>query len=114
MPAAGRGGAWGAGGRWGGRRLQATFWARKGCGEGWRQRARGCGERGCGVWCDRRPGRDVDDLYCDWADRGEVQESAAVLVRPDKHVGWRSDDLPDDPEEEALMSALRAILPRSA
>ena len=37
-----------------------------------------------------------------------------MLVRPDKHVGWRSDDLPDDPEEEALMSALRAIRPRSA
>ena len=59
------------------------------------------------------PGRDVDDLYCDWADRREVQESGAVLVRPDKDVGLLSDDLPDDPEE-ALMSALRAILHRSA
>ena len=59
------------------------------------------------------PGREVDDLYYDWADQREVQESGALLVRPDKHVGWRSDGLPDDPEE-ALLSALRAILHRPA
>ena len=71
---------------------------------------RRAGPRGSGVI---GPGRDVDDLYYDWADRREVQESGALLVRPDKHVGWRSDDLPDDPEE-ALLSALRAILHRPA
>ena len=59
------------------------------------------------------PGRDADDLYYDWADQREVQESGALLVRPDKHIGWRSDGLPDDPEE-ALASALRAILHRPA
>ena len=59
------------------------------------------------------PGRDVDDLYYDWADQREVEESGALLVRPDKHIGWRSDGPPDDPEE-ALASALRAILHRPA
>jgi hypothetical protein len=38
---------------------------------------------------------------------GEVETD----VGPDEHVGWRSDGLPDDPGE-ALLSALRAILPR--
>ena len=43
----------------------------------------------------------------------EVNESGALLVRPDKHVGWRSAALPDDPEE-ALLAALRSILHRPA
>jgi 2,4-dichlorophenol 6-monooxygenase len=59
------------------------------------------------------PGRDVDDLYYDWADQREIEESGALLVRPDKHIGWRSDSLPADPEE-ALATALRAILHRPA
>jgi 2,4-dichlorophenol 6-monooxygenase len=59
------------------------------------------------------PGRDVDDLYYDWADQREIAESGALLVRPDTHVGWRSRELPADPED-ALLSALRAILHRPA
>jgi 2,4-dichlorophenol 6-monooxygenase len=59
------------------------------------------------------PGREVDDLYYDWAVQREVTESGALLVRPDKHVGWRSAALPDDPEEE-LLAALRSILHRPA
>jgi 2,4-dichlorophenol 6-monooxygenase len=59
------------------------------------------------------PGRQFDDLYYAWAEQREVQESGALLVRPDKHIGWRSDQLPDDPEE-ALLSALRSILHRPA
>jgi 2,4-dichlorophenol 6-monooxygenase len=58
------------------------------------------------------PGRDHTDLYYDWADAREVEEGGALLVRPDKHVGWRSHTLPDDPEG-ALLAALRAILSRS-
>ena len=41
------------------------------------------------------------------------QESGAVLVRPDEHVGRRPNDRPDDPEA-ALLPALRAILHRAA
>jgi 2,4-dichlorophenol 6-monooxygenase len=55
------------------------------------------------------PGRDVTDLYYDWAKLREVDESGALLVRPDKHVAWRSMALPADPET-ALRSALKQIL----
>ncbi|GAA3687037.1 FAD-dependent monooxygenase [Arthrobacter ginkgonis] len=57
------------------------------------------------------PGRDVTDLYFDWERLREVAEDGAVLVRPDKHVGWRSHSLPADPEA-ALRGAVSAILNR--
>jgi len=55
------------------------------------------------------PGRTVTDLYYDWTKLREVEESGALLVRPDKHIGWRAMSLPDDPEA-ALRDALAAIL----
>jgi 2,4-dichlorophenol 6-monooxygenase len=58
------------------------------------------------------PGREVTDLYYDWARLREIDESGALLVRPDKHVGWRAPTLPDDPEA-ALRMALTAILGRA-
>jgi 2,4-dichlorophenol 6-monooxygenase len=33
------------------------------------------------------PGREVTDLYYDWAKLREVEESGVLLVRPDKHIG---------------------------
>lgn len=57
------------------------------------------------------PGREVTDLYDDWARRREIEESGALLVRPDKHIAWRSSSLPDDPES-ALRTALLTILSR--
>ena len=42
----------------------------------------------------------------------EVAESGAILVRPDKHVGWRAEALPADPRRE-LHTAMAAILHRS-
>ena len=57
------------------------------------------------------PGREVTDLYDDWSRLREVEESGALLVRPDKHIGWRSAVLPDDPER-ALRAALTRILGR--
>jgi 2,4-dichlorophenol 6-monooxygenase len=57
------------------------------------------------------PGRPVTDLYYDWARLREVEESGALLVRPDKHIGWRAMTLPDDPES-ALRHALTRILGR--
>ena len=36
-------------------------------------------------------------------------EDGALLVRPDKHIGWRSMSLPADPQR-ALHAALAALL----
>ncbi|AZP22464.1 phenol 2-monooxygenase [Streptomyces aquilus] len=55
------------------------------------------------------PGREVTDLYYDWAKLREVEESGAILVRPDKHVAWRSMSLADDPAA-ALRGALTQLL----
>ena len=36
-------------------------------------------------------GRDgVTDPYGEWASRREVEATGCVLVRPDRHVAWRS------------------------
>ncbi|WP_377320161.1 FAD-dependent oxidoreductase [Pimelobacter simplex] len=59
------------------------------------------------------PGRAVTDLYYDWAKIREVDESGALLVRPDKHIAWRAPSLPDDPEA-ALRDALTRLLGRDA
>jgi 2,4-dichlorophenol 6-monooxygenase len=57
------------------------------------------------------PGREITDIYDDWARLREVAEDGAILVRPDKHIGWRSMTLPDDPER-ALHAAISSILGR--
>ncbi|HVH93343.1 MAG TPA: FAD-dependent monooxygenase [Nocardioidaceae bacterium] len=59
------------------------------------------------------PGREMTDLYYDWARLREVEEDGVLLVRPDKHIGWRSLRLPADPER-ALHEAMTAILGREA
>jgi 2,4-dichlorophenol 6-monooxygenase len=58
------------------------------------------------------PGRPVTDLYYDWARLREVEEDGVLLVRPDKHIAWRSQRLPEDPEH-ALHHAMTAILGRA-
>jgi 2,4-dichlorophenol 6-monooxygenase len=57
------------------------------------------------------PGREVTDLYYDWSRIREVAEDGVLLVRPDKHIGWRSVTLPDDPER-ALRAAVTRLLGR--
>jgi 2,4-dichlorophenol 6-monooxygenase len=57
------------------------------------------------------PGREVTDLYYDWARIREVDEGGALLVRPDKHIAWRSMTLPGDPEA-ALREAMTRLLAR--
>ncbi|MGW3845976.1 FAD-dependent oxidoreductase [Streptomyces fagopyri] len=57
------------------------------------------------------PGREVTDLYYDWAKLREVEESGVLLVRPDKHIAWRATTLPDNPEDQ-LRQALLSILGR--
>jgi 2,4-dichlorophenol 6-monooxygenase len=58
------------------------------------------------------PGREVTDLYYDWAKLREIDESGALLVRPDKHIGWRARALPADPEQ-MLRQALSRLLGRA-
>ena len=55
------------------------------------------------------PGREVTDLYDDWARLRGTAESGALLVRPDKHIGWRAAALPADPGT-ALHDALTRLL----
>ena len=55
------------------------------------------------------PGREVTDLYYDWARIREVEEDGAILVRPDKFIGWRSMTLPADPEK-SLREAMTSLL----
>lgn len=58
------------------------------------------------------PGREVTDLYFDWAGLSGVAEDGAILVRPDKHVAWRSQHLADDPGNE-LVAVLSRVLSRN-
>jgi 2,4-dichlorophenol 6-monooxygenase len=57
------------------------------------------------------PGREITDLYDDWARLREIGEDGCVLVRPDAHVAWRAPGLVPDPEL-ALTDALRLLLDR--
>src|SRR5579863_10740430 len=43
------------------------------------------------------PGREVTDIYYDWARVREIDEDGALLVRPDKFIAWRSMSLPAAP-----------------
>jgi 2,4-dichlorophenol 6-monooxygenase len=82
-------------------------------GSAWEQAARAASEAsGVEVACFViGPGREVTDLYDDWARLREVGEDGCVLIRPDAHVGWRAATLADDPEGE-LRAALSTILSR--
>jgi 2,4-dichlorophenol 6-monooxygenase len=82
-------------------------------GERWQHAASAVSERiGVDVACfEIGPGREVRDLYDDWARLSEVNESGCVLVRPDGHVGWRRDTVADDCTAE-LARAITRILGR--
>jgi 2-polyprenyl-6-methoxyphenol hydroxylase-like FAD-dependent oxidoreductase len=41
-------------------------------------------------------GRDVLDIDSNWARAGQLASDAAVLVRPDQHIGWRATTVDDD------------------
>ncbi|HWG63777.1 MAG TPA: FAD-dependent monooxygenase [Streptosporangiaceae bacterium] len=59
------------------------------------------------------PGRATTDIYFDWARLREVGEDGAILVRPDKHIAWRSTHLPADPQR-MLHVAVSSLLGRGA
>jgi 2,4-dichlorophenol 6-monooxygenase len=54
------------------------------------------------------PGRDLTDLYGEWADAREIGETGCLLIRPDAHVGWRASE--GGNEEKRLASAVVRIL----
>jgi len=56
-------------------------------------------------------GQPHNDVLGDWTRQREVGEQGCVLVRPDRFVGWRSTDLPNDPTS-ALRGAITQILDR--
>jgi 2,4-dichlorophenol 6-monooxygenase len=57
------------------------------------------------------PGRELDDLYGDWARTREIPDDGCLLVRPDAHIAYRAFDQPDD-ATEALGQAMRSLLGR--
>jgi len=54
---------------------------------------------------------DVHDPHGDWKRVREVDDAGCVLVRPDRHVGWRSMSARADAGEE-LLRVMRTILSR--
>lgn len=63
------------------------------------------------------PGRNVEDLYFEWARVREVDESGVILVRPDKIIAWRSASVVDDPAvalEDVLVRVLSRKTPEVA
>jgi 2,4-dichlorophenol 6-monooxygenase len=52
-----------------------------------------------------------EDILGEWARLREIGDRGCLLVRPDRHISWRSHDLLTDPEQE-LRRALDAILAR--
>ncbi len=52
--------------------------------------------------------QDWEDFYFEWERLRGVEESGAVLVRPDRFVAWRADEVLES--EEACVSKLRAVM----
>lgn len=50
-----------------------------------------------------------DDVAGDWARISGIEDGGCLLVRPDRHIAWRSATLPDRPAD-ALRRVLRQVL----
>ncbi|MFJ6651386.1 FAD-dependent oxidoreductase [Microbacterium sp. NPDC091313] len=57
------------------------------------------------------PGREITDLYYQWARLRGIDEDGVLLVRPDKIVAFRATSMAEDPEA-ALAAALDKVLSR--
>jgi 2,4-dichlorophenol 6-monooxygenase len=55
---------------------------------------------------------DLYDPRCGWLRHREIEPDGAILVRPDRFIGWRHASASEDPQG-ALAAALVQILPRS-
>ncbi|KAJ5544734.1 hypothetical protein N7535_006881 [Penicillium sp. DV-2018c] len=56
--------------------------------------------------------QDWEDVYFDWESVRGVEESGAVLVRPDRFVAWRASEALQDSEacSDKLLTVMRSIL----
>ncbi|MGR3469257.1 MAG: FAD-dependent oxidoreductase [Shimia sp.] len=59
------------------------------------------------------PRQPYVDHTGDWARAREVGDAGCILTRPDQHVAWRHDGLPDDPAGE-LRRVLGTVLSKGA
>ena len=57
------------------------------------------------------PGRELEDLYGDWARAREITDTGCLVVRPDAHVAYRANTVDADPTT-ALTEAFEALLGR--
>ncbi|WP_375434973.1 FAD-dependent oxidoreductase [uncultured Hymenobacter sp.] len=55
------------------------------------------------------PGCPYEDLYGEWADLREIEESGCLLIRPDLHVAWRQFTVAPD-AHQALAAAITHLL----
>ena len=78
----------------------------------WRDAAEAASrELGVSVVVHSIGGDGIHDPYGDWQRVREISDEGCVLVRPDRHVGWRSVSAQHDPTDE-LLRVMRAILSR--
>lgn len=54
-------------------------------------------------------GQEYQDVLGDWQRIREIDDSGALLVRPDRHIAWRAASRPQDPVA-ALRAALTSVL----
>jgi 2,4-dichlorophenol 6-monooxygenase len=57
------------------------------------------------------PGRELEDLYGDWARLREITDTGCLVVRPDAHIGYRASTVDADPIA-ALTEAFEGLLGR--
>jgi 2,4-dichlorophenol 6-monooxygenase len=57
------------------------------------------------------PGRDLEDLYGDWARLREITDTGCLVVRPDAHIAYRASTVDADPTT-ALTEAFEGLLGR--
>jgi 2,4-dichlorophenol 6-monooxygenase len=50
-------------------------------------------------------------VYGEWANLREISEEGCILVRPDRHIAFRSMGMVDDPDA-VLGSAVKRVLAR--
>jgi hypothetical protein len=77
-------------------------------GEGWREAAKAVSKE---IGFDIRVytigiGCDYEDPYFKWSELREIDESGAILVRPDLFVGWRAHEWVEGKGEERLLKAM--------